>query len=95
VSDIRPDEILRLVEYHSPVEQGPIKIDKNKGFSLRDLLSHELCGYTVIESTEYSTFYHRPQLQTNRWLMGLAQTAAGLLNGKGNLFSAVLHKAPA
>jgi len=95
VSDVGPDDILRLVEYHSPVEQGPIKIDKDKGFSLPELLAHELRGYTVIESTEYSTFYCRPQLEANRWLMRLAQTAAGLLNGKGNLFSAVLRKATA
>jgi hypothetical protein len=83
------------VEYHSPVEQGPIKIDKNKGFSLGDLLMHELRGYTLVEATEYSTFYRRPQLETNGWLSRLAQGAAGLLNGRGNLFSAVLRKAVA
>jgi len=93
MSEIDGDEILRLVEYHSPVEQGPIKIDKDKGFALNDLLAQELRGYRVIESTEYSTFYRRPQLEANRWLSRLAQGAAGLLNGRGNLFSAVLRKA--
>lgn len=91
-SEVRPDEILRYVEYHSPVEQGSIGIDKTKGFSPRDLLDQELRGYALIELREYSTFYHRPVLERHPWLMRIAKTAASLLNGKGNLFSAVLRK---
>jgi len=89
------EDILRLVEYHSPVEQGAVRIDKNKGFSLPELRATELRGYVLIELNEYSTFYHRPQLERRPWLMRVAQTAARLLNGKGNLFSAVLRKAAA
>jgi ubiquinone/menaquinone biosynthesis C-methylase UbiE len=95
ISHLEAADILRLVEYHSPVEQGPIRIDKSKGFALGDLLRHELSGYDLIESTEYSTFYRRPRLAANAWLMRLAQRAAAFLDGKGNLFSAVLRKAPA
>jgi SAM-dependent methyltransferase len=93
LADIGAAEILRLVEYHSPVEQSPIAIDAKKGFSLPELLAGELRGYELIESTEYSTFYRRPQLAANRWFTGMAQGAARLLGGKGNLFSAVLRKA--
>ncbi len=93
--DVRPGDILRLVEYHSPVEQGAIQIDKSKGFCLRDLLEQDLRGYTLIEEDEYSTFYHRPLLERNPWLMCAAKAAGSLLNGKGNLFSAVLRKAAA
>jgi ubiquinone/menaquinone biosynthesis C-methylase UbiE len=91
-SEVRPDDILRLVEYHSPVEQGPVRIDKTKGFSLRDLLDQELRGYALIELNEYSTFYHRSLLERHPGLMRVAKTAASLLNGKGNLFSAILRK---
>jgi len=91
-SELRSDDILRLVEYHSPVEQGAIRIDNSKGFSLSDLLERELRDYTLIESTEYSTFYHRPLLERHPCWMRVAKAAASLLNGKGNLFSAVLRK---
>jgi ubiquinone/menaquinone biosynthesis C-methylase UbiE len=94
-TELRAADILRLVEYHSPVEQAPIRIDKNKGFSLRDLLAEDLHGYVLLEAQEYSTFYLRPQLQRHpRWLR-VVKTLARLLNGKGNLFSAVLRKATA
>jgi ubiquinone/menaquinone biosynthesis C-methylase UbiE len=94
-AEVPADEILRLVEYHSPVEQGAIRIDKTKGFSVRALLEQELRGYRVIEWNQYSTFYHRPLLERSRWLQRAAQLAASLLNGKGNLFSTVLRKAAA
>jgi len=94
-SDVHHDEILRLVEYHSPVEQKPIGIDKSKGFSLQEFLDQELRGYTVVEVNEYSTFYHRPLLERYPRLMRLAKTAENLFSGTGNLFSAVLRKAAA
>lgn len=94
-AEVGADDILRFVEYHSPVEQARIGIDKNKGFSLRPLLEQELRGYALIEHNEYSTFYHRPLLERVPWLMRAAKTAAALLNGRGNLFSAVLRKGTA
>lgn len=84
-------DILRLVEYHSPIEQSAVGIDRDKGFSPRDLLARELRGYEVLELNQYSTFYHRPLLQRHAWLMRLARRAGDLFNG-GNLFSAVLRK---
>jgi hypothetical protein len=92
---VSPDDVLRIVEYHSPIEQAAIGIDHHKGFRLRDLLADELAGYELVEATEYSTFFHRPLLQRNRWLMRMAKAAASVLRGKGNLFSAVLRKVPA
>lgn len=91
-SELGSADILRLVEYHSPVEQGTIRIDKNKGFALHDLLARELKGYRLIEHNEHSTFYRRPRLEQNPWLQRAAKAAATLLNGKGNLFTAVLRK---
>ncbi len=85
-------EILRMVEYHSPVEQAPIAVDKDKGFSVQEFLEGELRGYALIELNEYSTFYHRPLLERHPWLMRLVKSGANLLKGKGNLFSAVLRK---
>jgi ubiquinone/menaquinone biosynthesis C-methylase UbiE len=94
-SGVEPDRILRLVEYHSPVEQGAVRIDPGKGFRPADLLARELAGYGVVELTAYSTFYHRPLLQRHPWLMRVAKRAASVLKGKGNLFSAVLRKGTA
>jgi ubiquinone/menaquinone biosynthesis C-methylase UbiE len=93
-AEVDPDHILRMVEYHSPVEQGALRIDPDKGFLPRDLLAEDLRGYTLIEITEYSTFYHRPLLERHQWLLRVAKGAATVLRGKGNLFSAVLRKAP-
>jgi SAM-dependent methyltransferase len=92
---VAPDEILRLVEYHSPVEQGAVRIDPDKGFRPADLFADELRGYGVVELNAYSTFYHRPLLARHPWLMRVAKRAATVLKGKGNLFSAVLRKGPA
>lgn len=86
------DAILRLVEFHSPLEQGVLTVDKDKGFTLHDFLEGELRGYAVLEHTEYSTFFHRPVLARHPWLQGAVQGAARLLRGRGNLFSAVLRK---
>lgn len=91
-SPVPAADILRLVEYHSPVEQAPIRIDKTKGFSLGELLATELRGYTVVEAKEYSTFYLRPQLQRHPRLLRLVRAAARVLDGRGNLFSAALRK---
>lgn len=91
---VAPEEILRLVEYHSPVEQGAVRIDPGKGFRPADLFAEALRGYHVRELSEYSTFYHRPLLARHRWLMRVAKGAASVLKGRGNLFSAVLRKAP-
>lgn len=88
------DEILRLVEFHSPLEQGVLTVDKDKGFALHDFLEGELRGYAVLEHTEYSTFFHRPVLARHPWLQGAVRGAARLLRGRGNLFSAVLRKGP-
>jgi ubiquinone/menaquinone biosynthesis C-methylase UbiE len=89
---LRAEELLRLVEYHSPVEQGTYTIDRSRGFSPRDLLAHELAGYELLELNQYSTFYHRPVLERRPRLLRAAKRAAGFLNGNGNLFSAVLRK---
>ena len=86
------DAILRLVEFHSPLEQGVLAVDKDKGFTLHDFLEGELRGYAVLEHTEYSTFFHRPVLAHHPWLQGAVKGAARLLRGRGNLFSAVLCK---
>lgn len=87
------DEILRLVEYHSPVEQAAVAIDPGKGFRPAELLA-ALAGYALLELSEYSTFYHRPLLARHPWLMRVAKGAASVLKGRGNLFNAVLRKGP-
>jgi SAM-dependent methyltransferase len=90
--EVGSDDILRWVEYHSPVEQAAVRIDPTKGFSLRELLQAELRNYAVVEYNEYSTFFHRPILERRPWLMSLARAAGGFLGGTGNLFRAVLRK---
>ncbi len=91
-STVGAAEILRVVEYHSPVEQAPIAVDREKGFSVQEFLDGELRGYALLELNEYSTFYHRPLLERHPWLMRLVKSGANLLKGKGNLFSAILRK---
>ena len=91
-ADLGADEILRCVEYHSPLEQRPIGIDPAKGFSPRALFDQELHDYAVMELNAYSTFYHRPLLERHPRLQRLAKAGARLVAGDGNLFSAVLRK---
>ncbi len=91
-ADLAADEILRCVEYHSPVEQRPIAIDPDKGFSPQALVRQELNNYAVVELNAYSTFYHRPFLERHPRLQQVAKAAARLATGDGNLFSAVLRK---
>jgi ubiquinone/menaquinone biosynthesis C-methylase UbiE len=91
-ADLGADEILRYVEYHSPIEQRPFGIDPSKGFSPQELLAGELTDYAVAELDAYSTFSHRPLLERHPRLQRLARAAARLVAGEGNLFRAVLRK---
>lgn len=90
--DLSQEEIISLVDYHSPIEQRSIIISKNKGFIPQELITSFFPEYKVLELREYSTFFHRPFLERPSPLSFLLKMARKVFLGKGNLFSWVIKK---
>ena len=86
------EEILRMVEYHSPVEQAKFSVRKDKGFIPRDLINGFFLKYKVVQLEEYSTYFVRPLFKNISWLGALVEKVGCLLFGKSNLFRFVLQK---
>ncbi|MFH1905649.1 MAG: class I SAM-dependent methyltransferase [bacterium] len=90
--DLSQEEIISLVDYHSPIEQRNITISKNKGFIPQELLKSFFPKYKLLELKEYSTFFHRPFLERSSPLSFFLKMTRKLFLGKGNLFSWVVKK---
>lgn len=91
--DLTKEEILRLVEFQSPFEQGGIFIDRKKGFSPEAFIRDNFLDYKVLKLEEYTTFYHRPTLEGNPLLMRIIKGIGSLFFLKrGNLFSFIIKK---
>lgn len=90
--DLSKEEILKVVEYQSPVEQARCRVGKDKGFAPRELAREYFPEYKLIELREYSTFFVRPLFKKSPWLGSLVKHAGSFLFGKGNLFSLILQK---
>lgn len=92
-NNLSKSEVMKLVDYHSPIEQGSVFIDKNKGIPPREILSSCFSNYRILELRQYSTFFHRPFLEKNR----IFQFCLKILNDiilrkRGPLFSFIIEK---
>jgi ubiquinone/menaquinone biosynthesis C-methylase UbiE len=90
--DLSKDEILKMVEFNSPVEQSSVTVDKDKGFVPKELLSRYFPEYKILALNEYSTFFIRPAFENVKWLGRFVQWLGKLLLGKGNLFNVICEK---
>lgn len=86
------EEIRRLVEYHSPMEQSRLKVDSSKGFVPNELLRDNFRGYGVREFSEYSTYFHRPLFERVRVISSAIRLVKKFMFKRGNLFRMVLQK---
>lgn len=90
--DFSKEEILRMVEYQSPVEQAKIAVEKDKGFIPNEIINTYFHKYKVIELRQYSTYFIRPFFKKFSWLGLFVKNIASLLLSNGNLFSLILQK---
>jgi ubiquinone/menaquinone biosynthesis C-methylase UbiE len=90
--ELSKEEILKVVEYQSPVEQATFRVRKDKGFVPRELAREYFPEYKLLELCEYSTFFVRPLFKKSPWLGNLVKHAGSFLFGRGNLFSLILQK---
>jgi len=90
---LKKNEIQRLVEFHSPVEQSRIGVNQEKGFDPGEIASEYFPGYKVVELEEFTTFFVRPIFEQFPWLGRTIRTAWKLFSRRGNLFRLALQKA--
>lgn len=90
--NLSKDDILKMVEFNSPVEQDSILVEKDKGFIPTEIVENYFPNYKLVEIREYSTFFIRPVFDRNKWLGILVKCISKLLLGRGNLFSLISQK---
>ncbi len=90
--ELSGDEILRIVEYNSPVEQSRFGVSGRKGFIPEDLAREHFPRYNMTLLETYTTAFVRPVFENVEFLGRMARTAALFLHGKGNHFCMVLKK---
>ncbi len=90
--DLSSEELLRMVEFNSPVEQANVAIDKSKGFFPDEIIKNYFPDYKLLELREYSTFFIRPVFENQKWLSNLIKFAGETIIARGNLFSLIIQK---
>ena len=91
-NDLSKDAILRMVEFHSPVEQSKMMVKKEKGFIPQKLINTYFLKYKIIELREYTTYFIRPIFKKMPRLGALLKRVTAFLFDKGNLFCLILQK---
>lgn len=86
------EEILQMVEYHSPLEQYDQGIDLQSGFTPREFCKLYFPGYEILELETYTTFFHRPWLSKHKNIQFLMAKMFNAFFQDGNLFRFVLRK---
>lgn len=86
------EEILQLVEYHSPLEQYNYAIDPCNGFVPEEFFKTCFPGYEILQYETYTTFFCRPWLSKHRLVQLLLAAMFRTLFKEGNLFRFVLRK---
>jgi 2-polyprenyl-3-methyl-5-hydroxy-6-metoxy-1,4-benzoquinol methylase len=86
------EEILQMVEYHSPLEQYEKGIAAEIGFVPEEFCQTYFPGYEVLILQTYSTFSHRPWLSRHKEIQSLFSAMFSLIFKEGNLFRFVLKK---
>lgn len=91
-SPVCREEILQMVEYHSPLEQYERDIDFQRGFVPAEFLKSNFAGYDILLLETYSTFSSRPWLSSHRNIQRFLNVLFKLFFREGNLFRFVLRK---
>ena len=91
-SPLNKYEIQRYVEYHSPVEQSRVWINKEKGFYPSELTTETMKNYSILEQEEFTTFFVRPIFEKLPWLGRIISYTWCKITLHGNLFRLVLKK---
>lgn len=86
------EEILQMVEYHSPIEQYDRDIDLQSGFTPDEFFKSYFPGYEVQTVETYTTFFYRPWLSRHKMLQSLLAGMFDILFYEGNLFRFALRK---
>lgn len=86
------EEILQIVEYHSPLEQYDKGIDAQSGFDPKGFLNLSFPGYEILLIETYTTFFCRPWLTKHRGIQSFLALLFNLFFHEGNLFRFVLCK---
>lgn len=86
------EEILQMVEFHSPVEQYLDSVDPTVGFVPEEFVATHFKGYEIIVLENYTTFFHRPFLQGKKKTQAILHGIYQFLFQDGNLFRFVLKK---
>ena len=86
------EEILQMVEYHSPLEQYDRGADLQSGFIHDGFCKSYFPGYEVLALETYSTFSHRPWLSRHKKIQSLLTAMFNAFFREGNLFRFVFRK---
>lgn len=86
------EEILQMVEYHSPLEQYEKGVDLQSGFVPEEFFDSCFPGYEVLQYETYTTFFYRPWLSKHSGIQLLLAGMFRVLFKEGNLYRFVLKK---
>ena len=86
------EEILQMVEYHSPIEQFDKGIDRTSGFNPTEFFNTYFPDYQILTMESYTTFFHRPWLSDHQVIQSILEFVFKSIFNKGNLFRFVLQK---
>lgn len=86
------EEILQMVEYHSPVEQYDSYVDAESGFVPDEFFRKVFGGYDILLLENYTTFFHRPLLEKHKIIQSLLKFTFNIFFGRGNLFRYLIRK---
>jgi 2-polyprenyl-3-methyl-5-hydroxy-6-metoxy-1,4-benzoquinol methylase len=89
---VSQEEILQMVEFHSPLEQYDNGIDINTGFKPHLFFTDYFPDYTVVKVETYTTFYHRLWLEQHKITQKLLDYLYRTFFRQGNLFRFVIQK---
>jgi 2-polyprenyl-3-methyl-5-hydroxy-6-metoxy-1,4-benzoquinol methylase len=84
------EEILQMVEYHSPLEQYDKGVDRNAGFYVKEFFASHFPNFVIMECETYSTFYHRDWLNRHKVVQIALKKMYNIVFSEGNLFRYVL-----
>ena len=86
------EEILQIVEYHSPLEQFDKGIDLKSGFIPKEFFESYFPEYEVQLIETYTTFFYRKWLKNHKIIQSLFKFFFNLIFREGNLFRFALRK---
>lgn len=91
-SKVSKEEILQLVEYHSPVEQYLFDIDKKAGFVPGKFYTELFPQYDILINESYTTCFYRSFFNKHRKVQKILILLFKYFFKEGNLFRFCLRK---